>query len=65
MEGAIYMTGVIVWTFLGVVCFGLALIGACRVLNRACWYVLECYGGIKTFNEFRHWYYNERKDRTP
>lgn len=39
----------------------LALIGVCKLINRASWAVLDCYGGIKTFNEFRAWHHAQQK----
>lgn len=34
-----------------------ALIGAVMLLNRASWKLLEPYGGFKTFQQFREWYW--------
>lgn len=59
-DAAIYMTGVIVWILLGISAFGWALIEVCKLINKAVWKVLDCYGGIETFREYRHWYQNTR-----
>lgn len=39
----------------------LLVIGACKLFNRASWAVLDAYGGIKTFNEFRAWHHAQQK----
>ena len=33
----------------------LLIIGAAKLVNRATWALVDCYGGIKTFDEFRRW----------
>lgn len=65
VDAAIYMTGAIVWTFVGVVMFGLALIGAGMLVNRAVRAMLDCYGGFKTLKEYIRWYRMTHKKGDP
>lgn len=50
---------VVIWCVL-IAAAALSVIGAAKLVNRAVWELLGCYGGIKTFNEFRRWYYTQR-----
>ena len=46
-----------------------AVIGGALMFNRAIWHLVDAYGGIKTFDQFRRWYHRERltctKSQTP
>ncbi len=35
-----------------------------KLVNRATWALLDCYGGIKVFNEFRDWHRSRKTART-
>lgn len=43
----------------------LLVIGAAMLFNRATWKVLDAYGGIKTFNEYRRWYGEQPENQVP
>lgn len=36
------------------------LIGCALLCNRAVWAIVESYGGIKVFNEFREWHHEHK-----
>ena len=40
-----------------------AVIGAVMLLNRAIWKLLEPYGGFKTFQRFREWYWQQPENQ--
>lgn len=42
-----------------------ALVGAVMLLNRASWKLLEPYGGFKTFQQFREWYWAQPENTKP
>jgi hypothetical protein len=60
MSAIFYTTGIVVWSLIGLAALALSIIGLVWLFNRASWWVLNAYGGIKTFKEYRHWYLYER-----
>jgi hypothetical protein len=61
-DAIIYATGAVVLACLGLMALAMGVIGLVWMFNRASWWVMNAYGGIKTFNEFRDWYHGERKE---
>jgi hypothetical protein len=55
-----WLTGLIVWSVIALTVLGFAILATAKLFNRASWALVECYDGVKTFNEFRRWYHTER-----
>lgn len=51
-----FALGYLLMILAGLVLGSLLIIGVTKLVNRAMWAVLDCYGGLKTLREFQRWY---------
>lgn len=61
MANFILITGYVTVVIALLITASLCLEGICKLINRGVRALLDTYGGIETFKEYRHWYWNVRK----
>jgi hypothetical protein len=63
MEYFILIIGYITVVIALLITASLCLEGICKLMNRGVRALLDTYGGIETFKEYRHWYHNIRESQ--
>ena len=52
-----FTLGYLLMILCGMAIGALLILAVAKLINRAMWALADCYGGVKTFNEFRRWYW--------
>lgn len=57
-----FTLGCLLLILCGLAAGALLILAVTKLINRASWALVDCYGGIQTFREFQRWYWdNHRK----
>lgn len=55
-----FVLGYLLMILVGLVAASLLIVGATKLINRAIWALVDCYGGIRTFRDYVRWYQQQR-----
>lgn len=55
-----FTLGYLLMILCGMASGALLVLGAAKLFNRAMWALVDCYGGVKTFDEFRRWHWADK-----